>query len=91
MKNLLAIVSIIICFTTCKKNSLPDDLIVMEEYALPGDTLFPEGIAFDPNSKVFYTGSVTSGDIIKVNVETGSTNIFAKGALQNRKAATHSY
>jgi sugar lactone lactonase YvrE len=62
--------------------------VTQERYTLPGDTLFPEGIAFNGRTGIFYTGSTTSGDIYGVNVQTGTINLFAPGAGQNRRVAT---
>lgn len=74
---------------SCTKNSINNGYtIAKESYALPGDTLFPEGIAYTELTGSFYTGSVTNGNILKVNVESGNARLFATGASHNRKAAT---
>jgi len=66
----------------CKK----DDPIKVQQmtYPLPGDQFFPEGIAYNAKTGIFYTGSTISGDVVQVNVETGATSIFAVGAKQGR-------
>lgn len=53
-------------------------------YPIPGNTFFPEGIAYDARQGVFYTGSLGNGDIVKVDVKTGVSNLFAAGAAQDR-------
>lgn len=53
-------------------------------YTIPGDQFFPEGIAYDPASGIFYTGSTTNGDVVRVKVETGAAELFASGAKQGR-------
>lgn len=58
--------------------------INQEVYAIPGDQFFPEGIAFNSKSGVFFTGSTTTGDVVQVNVQSGATNLFASGAKQGR-------
>lgn len=58
-----------------------------ESYPIPGDNFFPEGIAYDPHEGVFYTGSTTNGDIVKVDVKTGATELFSPGAKSGRNAA----
>ncbi len=63
-------------------------VVAKETYALPGDTLFPEGIVYDNKAGSFYTGSVTNGDILQVEVQTGDAKLFAQGTMHNRKAAT---
>jgi Cu-Zn family superoxide dismutase len=82
-----------ILFTTiliaCSKNDNDGGITIAKEvYALPGDTLFPEGIAYNPKTGHFYTGSVTSGDLLKVSVQSGDVQTFATGSLQGRRAAT---
>ena len=62
--------------------------IAQESYVLPGNTFFPEGIAYHEKSGTFFTGSVNNGDIVRVNVENGETTLFATGSQQNRAAAT---
>lgn len=58
--------------------------IKQESYALPGNQLFPEGIAYNPGKGVFYVGSTTNGDVVQVNVTSGAASTFAAGAAQNR-------
>ena len=58
--------------------------IKRESYPIPGDTFFPEGIAYDAHQGVFYTGSIGNGDILKVDVQTGNTSLFASGSAQGR-------
>jgi Cu-Zn family superoxide dismutase len=62
--------------------------VAKDIYALPGDSLFPEGIAYNANTGNLYTGSVTNGNILEVNVQSGDTRLLALGAAHNRKAAT---
>ncbi len=59
-----------------------------ESYTIPGDQFFPEGIAYDQHASVFYTGSTTNGDVVKVNVKTGAADLFAGGAKQGRGFCT---
>ncbi|WP_185731380.1 SMP-30/gluconolactonase/LRE family protein [Larkinella rosea] len=53
-------------------------------YVIPGETFFPEGIAYDAKQGFFYTGSLTNGDILKVDVRTGTNVLFAPGSAQDR-------
>lgn len=61
--------------------------VTQKSYPIPGDQFFPEGIAYDQEAGIFYTGSTTSGDVVKVNVKTGATGLFAFGAKQGRRSA----
>lgn len=71
---------------SCKKDEVTS--INQEAYSLPGSQFFPEGIAYNPSKGLFYTGSTTSGDIVRVDVQTGATGVFAGGAAQGRTSAT---
>src|SRR5687768_9805080 len=71
---------------SCEKEDMKK--VSQETYPLPGNQFFPEGIAYDPETGIFYTGSVSNGDIVQVNVETGETKLFSSGASLNRMAAT---
>ncbi|QMU28322.1 SMP-30/gluconolactonase/LRE family protein [Adhaeribacter radiodurans] len=89
MKNLLLIIFISFFVFSCSED---DDTtsgpVTQESYVLPGNTFFPEGIAYHEKSNAFFTGSVTNGDILRVKVQNGEANLFAKGDLQYRGAAT---
>lgn len=72
----------------CSKNNNTDtEDTVRESYRLPGDTLYPEGIAYKGANGFFYTGSVTSGDVLKVFLQSGEVQTFGSGAAQGRRAA----
>ncbi len=87
--SLYAAVLFIVILISCSKDENGNNFnVAKESYALPGDTLFPEGIAYNSNTGNFYTGSVTNGDILQVNVQSGDTKLFASGSAHNRKAAT---
>lgn len=75
------------CFMTACQKEKPVP-VNQELYPLPGDRFFPEGIAYDAHAGVFYTGSTATGDIVKVNVKTGATELFAGGSKQGRSFAT---
>lgn len=48
-------------------------------FALPGDAVFPEGIAYDEATGDFYVGSVLDGTIYRGNVTTGAVEVFLPG------------
>lgn len=79
----IATVVFVLCFLiACTKN---DELEIKQEiYTIPGNTFFPEGIAFSSRAGVFFTGSTTNGDVVQVDVETGVSSIFAAGSTQGR-------
>ncbi len=85
----LSLVTLLLTGSACSKKddnnpATPSFEVKQESYALPGDQLFPEGIAYDASKGNFYVGSTTSGDVVQVNVTTGATSTFAAGAAQGR-------
>ena len=48
-------------------------------YELPGDNVYPEGIAYDPESNAFFVGSATENTIFRGDVETGEVTTFVEG------------
>jgi len=48
-------------------------------YALPGEAVFPEGIALGPDADVFYVGATNGGAIFRADIATGEVEIFASG------------
>ena len=52
---------------------------VPDAYALPGDAVFPEGIAIDADARTFYVGSTTDGTIFRADIDSGDVEIFAQG------------
>lgn len=80
----LLLLSIAFLFS-CEKDK-PE--VKQDAYIIPGDLFFPEGIAYDRKDGVFYTGSTTNGDIVKVNVSSGDAKLFAAGAKQGRGFCT---
>lgn len=77
---------LLVSFLACSKH----DTIKPKQdlYIIPGDQFFPEGIAYNAKTGVFYTGSTITGDIVQVNVQTGQATLFASGAKQGRSFCT---
>ncbi|GAB3325967.1 hypothetical protein GCM10027299_24760 [Larkinella ripae] len=73
-----------VCSACLKDHIVAPIDVKLESYPIPGERFFPEGIAYDAHLGVFYTGSIGNGDIVRVNVQTGETSLFASGAAQNR-------
>jgi hypothetical protein len=42
-----------------------------ERYVLPGEQVFPEGVAYQSDTGDFYVGSTTDGTVFRGNVERG--------------------
>jgi Cu-Zn family superoxide dismutase len=89
MKNVLLVALLLAALISCSKDEIGNTFEVANaSYALPGDTLFPEGIAYNSQTGNFYTGSVSNGDIVQVNVQSGETKLLATGVSHGRRAAT---
>ena len=56
-------------------------------YALPGEAVFPEGVAYNPASAKFYVGSTTDGTIFEGDVSSGEVTVFSEGGADGRTTA----
>jgi len=57
-------------------------------YILPGDTVFPEGIAFEQSTGYFYVSSTTDGTVFRGNLRDEMTEVFLPGGEDGRTTAT---
>jgi len=57
-------------------------------YVIPGERVFPEGVAYDPVTHVFYVGSSEDGTIFRGNLTTGIIERFLPGGEDERTAVT---
>ncbi len=57
-------------------------------YELPGERVFPEGVAYDPAANAFFVGSTEDGTIFRGDLETGEVEIFSPGGTDGRTAVT---
>ena len=57
-------------------------------YALPGDMVYPEGVAYDASGGAFYVGSTTTGTIFRGDIESGEVTVFAEASEQGVAAVT---
>jgi DNA-binding beta-propeller fold protein YncE len=56
-------------------------------YTIPGDAVFPEGVAADPSTGNFYVSSTTDGTIFRGNVRAPSLEVFLPGGADGRTSA----
>jgi Cu-Zn family superoxide dismutase len=59
---------------------------LLDVYDLEGDTLFPEGVAFDPVGHAFFVGSLDDGSIHRITAE-GEQSMFTAGPDGNWSTA----
>jgi Cu-Zn family superoxide dismutase len=62
----------------------PAHAALLDAYVIPGDTVFPEGIARDPRSKTFYVGSTTDGTIFRGRADQETLAPFLAGGADER-------
>jgi len=48
-------------------------------YQLPGEAVFPEGIALGKDADVFYVGATNGGTVFRADIATGEVRVFASG------------
>jgi hypothetical protein len=56
-------------------------------YALPGESVFPEGVAYNPASGKFYVGSTGDGTLYEGDVASGEVTVFSEGGADGRTTA----
>ena len=59
-------------------------LAVTERYILPGDTVFPEGIAAGTIPGEFFVGSTTSGAVYRGTLDAPTATVFLPGGADGR-------
>lgn len=66
----------------------PGDAAATTTYDLPGERVFPEGIAYDPAANAFFVGSTDDGTIFRGDLATGEVTVFSPGGTDGRTAVT---
>ena len=59
-----------------------------QRYVLPGDKVFPEGVAFQPSTGDFFVSSTTDGTIFRGNIAQGAAAPFLAAGSDGRTTAT---
>jgi sugar lactone lactonase YvrE len=57
-------------------------------FAIPGDAVFPEGVASDPRTGFFYVSSSADGTIFRGRRDSRTLEVFLPGGQDGRTAAT---
>jgi sugar lactone lactonase YvrE len=58
-----------------------------DSYVLPGDQVFPEGIAYDEGTGNFYVGSTTDGTVFRGHVKDPAAQVFLAPGRDGRTTA----
>jgi Cu-Zn family superoxide dismutase len=56
-------------------------------FELPGDAVYPEGVAYDPVGNVFYVGSSADGTVFRGDLASGSVEVFSAAGADGRTSA----
>ncbi|MEJ7652540.1 MAG: SMP-30/gluconolactonase/LRE family protein [Chloroflexia bacterium] len=59
----------------------------VKTYTIPGDQVFPEGIAYDHDTGDFFVSSTTNGTIYRGNVDDSELKVFLKPGEDGRTTA----
>ena len=57
-------------------------------YVLPGDAVFPEGIAYQPSSGAYFVSSTTDGSILRGTLRDAAATVFLPAGGDGRTTAT---
>ena len=57
-------------------------------FELPGEAVYPEGVAYHEESRSFFVGSTGDGTIFRGNVDTGEVEVFSPAGADGRATAT---
>jgi sugar lactone lactonase YvrE len=63
------------------------DASLPTSYALPGESVFPEGVAYNPASGKLYVGSTGDGTLYEGDVASGEVTVFSEGGADGRTTA----
>jgi Cu-Zn family superoxide dismutase len=71
------------------RNQTTQEVSGAERYVLPGEQVFPEGVAYRSDTGDFYVGSTTDGTVFRGNVEGGSkeAEVFLEPESDGRTTA----
>lgn len=59
----------------------------LSRYVIPGDAVFPEGVAFDAAERTFYVGSTTDGTIYRASLRDTVAATILPGGREGRNTA----
>ncbi|GBF07519.1 superoxide dismutase, sodC [Deinococcus aerius] len=63
------------------------DNFSVRDYSLPDHLAYPEGVAYDAQRGILYTGSATNGTVYAINATTGAVSKFSEGGALGRRVA----
>lgn len=76
---LMLLVLTVSCARGAAAQDSPTPSAETRTYELPGDNVFPQGVAYDPAAGAFFVGNTEDGTILRGDLETGEIAVFAPG------------
>ena len=76
------LLSLLIAYST-EERAAPGTVL----YTLPGQTVYPEGIAYDPQTSNFFVGSTDDGTIYRSELSEREASVFLSGNGERDEAA----
>lgn len=64
------------------------ETVAPSSYVIPGDRVFPEGVAYNEATGKFYTGSTEDGTLFEGDLASGEVTVFSAAGSDGRHAAT---
>ncbi len=87
LKYLLLLVVVVVSLITFDFASAQAKVTTLDRYILPGETVFPESIAYRDRTKDFFVSSTTDGTIFRGNLQKESADVFLPGGESGRTTA----
>ncbi len=83
---LFVIITVLLTLTVAYSQSTT----ATQTFTLPGEAVYPEGVAYDPSTGDFYVGSTQSGTIYRGNIRDGpgELEVFLPGGIDGRTSVT---
>ncbi|MBD2778526.1 SMP-30/gluconolactonase/LRE family protein [Iningainema tapete] len=86
-KYFLLLLAVVFSLVTFDFASTKAQVSSFDRYILPGDTVFPEGVAYQPSTNNFFVSSTTDGTIFRGNQAQESAEVFLIGGADGRTTA----
>lgn len=89
LKFILLLFAVAISLITFDFASAHAKVIILDRYIIPGEAVFPEGIAYQPKTGNFFVCSNGDGTIFRGNLRKKFADVFLPGGEDGRTTATN--
>ena len=87
LKFISLLFAVVVSLITLDFASTQAQVASFDRYILPGETVFPEGIAYQHTTDNFFVSSTTDGTIFRGNLQEESADVFLEGSADGRTTA----